>query len=165
MELFASSNTTGLQTAKIGSLVDVTESDDPEGLRVFYYLVQDLKALVFSLISLHFKVPLARTSTWTFFFSNRFLFYRSSRFSDEAQSTKTKKTAMVFFLDKSQLAFIEGVFRRASPFQLQKQWFETKYIQAPSRHTIYHVTAELSFNYAAYSSLGQARLNGPNQAI
>lgn len=44
------------QTAKIGSLVDVTESEDPEGLRVFYYLVQDLKALVFSLISLHFKV-------------------------------------------------------------------------------------------------------------
>lgn len=45
-----------LQTAKIGSLVDVTESADPEGLRVFYYLVQDLKALIFSLISLHFKV-------------------------------------------------------------------------------------------------------------
>ena len=44
------------QTAKIGSLVDVTDSADPEGLRVFYYLVQDLKALVFSLISLHFKV-------------------------------------------------------------------------------------------------------------
>ncbi|OAA65512.1 Mago nashi protein [Niveomyces insectorum RCEF 264] len=43
-------------TAKIGSLVDVTESADPEGLRVFYYLVQDLKALVFSLISLHFKI-------------------------------------------------------------------------------------------------------------
>lgn len=46
----------GRQTAKIGSLVDVNESADPEGLRVFYYLVQDLKALVFSLISLHFKV-------------------------------------------------------------------------------------------------------------
>lgn len=44
------------ETAKIGSLVDVTESADPEGLRVFYYLVQDLKALVFSLISLHFKI-------------------------------------------------------------------------------------------------------------
>ncbi|RPA85236.1 mago nashi domain-containing protein [Ascobolus immersus RN42] len=44
------------ETAKIGSLVDVQESDDPEGLRVFYYLVQDLKALVFSLISLHFKI-------------------------------------------------------------------------------------------------------------
>lgn len=45
-----------IKTAKIGSLVDVTESSDPEGLRVFYYLVQDLKALVFSLIALHFKV-------------------------------------------------------------------------------------------------------------
>lgn len=31
------------QTAKIGSLVDVQDSEDPEGLRVFYYLVQDLK--------------------------------------------------------------------------------------------------------------------------
>jgi protein mago nashi len=45
-----------VQTAKIGSLVDVSESADPEGLRVFYYLVQDLKALVFSLIALHFKI-------------------------------------------------------------------------------------------------------------
>ncbi|TPX71507.1 hypothetical protein SpCBS45565_g01082 [Spizellomyces sp. 'palustris'] len=43
-------------TAKIGSLVDVQESKDPEGLRVFYYLIQDLKCLVFSLISLHFKI-------------------------------------------------------------------------------------------------------------
>lgn len=53
------------QTAKIGSLVDVTESADPEGLRVFYYLVQDLKALIFSLISLHFKVIDARSSIGT----------------------------------------------------------------------------------------------------
>ncbi|ORX98917.1 Mago nashi protein [Basidiobolus meristosporus CBS 931.73] len=44
------------ETAKIGSLVDVQESKDPEGLRIFYYLVQDLKCLVFSLISLHFKI-------------------------------------------------------------------------------------------------------------
>ncbi|GAB7343161.1 hypothetical protein MBLNU457_1234t2 [Dothideomycetes sp. NU457] len=44
------------ETAKIGSLVDVNDSEDPEGLRVFYYLVQDLKALVFSLIALHFKI-------------------------------------------------------------------------------------------------------------
>lgn len=34
---------TDYQTAKIGSLVDVNESQDAEGLRVFYYLVQDLK--------------------------------------------------------------------------------------------------------------------------
>jgi protein mago nashi len=53
-----------MQTAKIGSLVDVNESEDPEGLRVFYYLVQDLKALVFSLISLHFKVTYMHTTSF-----------------------------------------------------------------------------------------------------
>jgi protein mago nashi len=46
-----------VQCAKIGSLLDVQDSNDPEGLRVFYYLVQDLKCFVFSLINLHFKVP------------------------------------------------------------------------------------------------------------
>lgn len=35
------------QTAKIGSLMDVSESEDPEGLRVFYYLVQDVKVIFF----------------------------------------------------------------------------------------------------------------------
>eukprot|EP01039_Chlorochromonas_danica_P001825 gene1825-1994_t len=43
-------------SAKIGSLLDVMESSDPEGYRVFYYLIQDLKCIVFSLISLHFKI-------------------------------------------------------------------------------------------------------------
>jgi protein mago nashi len=43
-------------TAKIGSLLDVQESKDPEGLRIFYYLVQDIKCFVFSLIGLHFKI-------------------------------------------------------------------------------------------------------------
>ena len=43
-------------TSKIGSLVDVNQSKDPEGLRCFYYLVQDIKCLVFSLIGLHFKI-------------------------------------------------------------------------------------------------------------
>ncbi|WWD00361.1 hypothetical protein V866_007273 [Kwoniella sp. B9012] len=44
------------ETAKIGSLADVNESSDAEGLRVFYYLVQDLKCFIFSLITLHFKI-------------------------------------------------------------------------------------------------------------
>ncbi|TIB71066.1 hypothetical protein E3Q19_02526, partial [Wallemia mellicola] len=44
------------ETSKIGSLVDVQDSDDPQGLRVFYYLIQDIKCLIFSLISLHFKI-------------------------------------------------------------------------------------------------------------
>jgi len=42
--------------AKIGSLLDVQQSNDPEGWRNFYYLVQDLKCFAFSLISLHFKI-------------------------------------------------------------------------------------------------------------
>merc|ERR1711924_261339 len=41
---------------KIGSLLDVQDSSDPEGLRIFYYLVQDLKCMIFSLISLHFRI-------------------------------------------------------------------------------------------------------------
>ena len=45
----------------VGSIVDVDESEDPDGMRVFYYMVQDLKALVFSLTSLHFKVRLRIT--------------------------------------------------------------------------------------------------------
>ena len=45
-----------LQTAKIGSLVDVEGSKDADGLKIFYFLVQDLRCLVFSLIGLHFKV-------------------------------------------------------------------------------------------------------------
>ncbi|KAJ9091306.1 hypothetical protein QFC21_007261 [Naganishia friedmannii] len=32
------------ETAKIGSLNDIQDSQDPDGLRVFYYLIQDLKA-------------------------------------------------------------------------------------------------------------------------
>ncbi|KAI1955411.1 hypothetical protein LOZ58_006784 [Ophidiomyces ophidiicola] len=62
LEIKLGSEHISFETAKIGSLVDVTESADPEGLRVFYYLVQDLKAFVFSLISLHFKVSTAAIS-------------------------------------------------------------------------------------------------------
>lgn len=43
-------------TTKLGSLLQVQSSSDPEGLRVFYYLVQDIKCLAFSLISSHFKI-------------------------------------------------------------------------------------------------------------
>eukprot|EP00128_Syssomonas_multiformis_P009609 Colp12_sorted_trinity150504_noHs@20396 len=43
-------------TSKIGSLEEVNKSKDPEGLRIFHYLVQDLKCFVFSLVTLHFKI-------------------------------------------------------------------------------------------------------------
>lgn len=42
--------------AKIGSLGEIKDSADPEGLNAFYYLVQDLKYLFSSVISVHFKV-------------------------------------------------------------------------------------------------------------
>ena len=45
--------------AEIGSLADVKKSQDEkvvEGLTTFYYTTQDLKCLMFSLITLHFKV-------------------------------------------------------------------------------------------------------------
>lgn len=42
--------------AEIGSLAQVEKSADPEGLKAFYFLTQDLKCLVLSLISMHFKV-------------------------------------------------------------------------------------------------------------
>jgi len=42
--------------APIRSLLEVQESADPDGLRRFYYLTQDLKCILFSLITLHFKV-------------------------------------------------------------------------------------------------------------
>lgn len=43
-------------TGKLGSIVRVQQSGDPEALATFYYLVQDLRALMFALISMHFKV-------------------------------------------------------------------------------------------------------------
>ncbi|KAJ1510909.1 Protein argonaute-1 [Coelomomyces lativittatus] len=43
-------------TSKIGSMIDVQNSKDVEGLRTFYHLIQDLKCFIFSLISLHFKI-------------------------------------------------------------------------------------------------------------
>ncbi|CAI6249961.1 unnamed protein product [Periconia digitata] len=67
------------ETAKIGSLQDVQDSSDPDGLRVFYYLVQDLKALVFTLISLHFKVIAVSTVRLLLLTIN----HRSSLYEDQ----------------------------------------------------------------------------------
>ncbi|ORZ40922.1 Mago nashi protein, partial [Catenaria anguillulae PL171] len=43
-------------TCKINTLNEVNQAQDPDTLRDFHYLVQDLKSLIFSLISLHFKI-------------------------------------------------------------------------------------------------------------
>ena len=42
--------------SKIASLADIKTAKDPKTLTAFYYLAQDLKCLVFSLISVHFKI-------------------------------------------------------------------------------------------------------------
>lgn len=36
--------------------VQVTESRDSEGLRIFYYLVQDLKTMAISIMNAHFRI-------------------------------------------------------------------------------------------------------------
>ncbi|KAF1981225.1 Mago nashi protein [Aulographum hederae CBS 113979] len=56
LEIKMNGRTMTFNTAKLHSLHDVVDSEDPEGLRVFYYLVQDLKSLIFSLTSVHFKI-------------------------------------------------------------------------------------------------------------
>lgn len=56
LEIVSGDNTLSLTTSKIGSMLDITSSDDPEGLKTFYYLVQNLKCFLFSLITLHFRV-------------------------------------------------------------------------------------------------------------
>lgn len=41
--------------SETGSLTEIQKSKDPEGLKIFYFLCLDLKALVLALISCHFK--------------------------------------------------------------------------------------------------------------
>ncbi|KAJ2459473.1 hypothetical protein GGF42_001447 [Coemansia sp. RSA 2424] len=60
LEIIIGKRKINFETAKIGSLSDIVNTQDPEGLRVLYYLIQDFKCLIMSLISLHFKIkPIA----------------------------------------------------------------------------------------------------------
>ena len=43
-------------TSKFGSFAEVQACSDPEGLTVFWYLVQDIKCFVLSLIKAHFRI-------------------------------------------------------------------------------------------------------------
>eukprot|EP01112_Ceratiomyxa_fruticulosa_P000651 TRINITY_DN1058_c0_g1_i5.p1 TRINITY_DN1058_c0_g1~~TRINITY_DN1058_c0_g1_i5.p1 ORF type:complete len:152 (+),score=25.39 TRINITY_DN1058_c0_g1_i5:128-583(+) len=56
LEIVLGSEHISFSTAKIGSILDVQASNDPDGLRNFYYLVQDIKCFVLSIISMHFKI-------------------------------------------------------------------------------------------------------------
>ena len=50
--------------AKIGTLAEIQNTKDPEGLRAFYFLVQDLKCLVFSLVGMHYKIRPLGCRAW-----------------------------------------------------------------------------------------------------
>ena len=56
LEIVLGNEHASFQTAKIGSLLDVQNSKDPEGLKQFYYFVQDLKCFALSLLNVHMKV-------------------------------------------------------------------------------------------------------------
>jgi len=55
LEIFSGRYHVSLACSKIGSLSRIQRSRDPEGLRMFYFLVQDIKALVLTLINAHYK--------------------------------------------------------------------------------------------------------------
>jgi len=56
LEIVMGSTHLSFCTSKIGSLFDINDTQDPKGLTIFHYLVQDIKCLVFSLIGLHFRI-------------------------------------------------------------------------------------------------------------
>lgn len=56
LEIVHSGEHINFVTNKIGSLVDIEGQKDAAGLKIFYFLTQDLKCMVFSLIGLHFKI-------------------------------------------------------------------------------------------------------------
>lgn len=56
LEIILGNEHISFETSKIGSSMDVIQSKDPKGLEIFYYLIQDLKCFIFTLISVHFRV-------------------------------------------------------------------------------------------------------------
>ena len=56
LEIMLGNEHISFSTSKIGSSYEIQKSDDPKGLEVFYYLTQDIKSLVFTLIKMHFIV-------------------------------------------------------------------------------------------------------------
>mmetsp|Transcript_5300 Transcript_5300/g.6769 ORF Transcript_5300/g.6769 Transcript_5300/m.6769 type:complete len:188 (+) Transcript_5300:69-632(+) len=56
LEIRLGTQTASYTTEKLGTLSEVECCTDAEGLKIFYYLSQDLKALIFALISTHFRI-------------------------------------------------------------------------------------------------------------
>jgi protein mago nashi len=56
LEIVQGDDHVSFATTKLGSMVQVQSSKDPEGLKNFYHLVQDVKCMALTLINAHFKV-------------------------------------------------------------------------------------------------------------
>lgn len=56
LEIILGNQHISFATSKIWSSIDYQKSNDPKGLEIFYYLIQDLKCFVFALIAMHFRV-------------------------------------------------------------------------------------------------------------
>jgi len=66
LEIIVGDSHVSFTCTKLGSVLEVQQSKDPEGLKIFYYLIQNLKCLVFSIISAHFGInptPYSRSAT------------------------------------------------------------------------------------------------------
>ena len=48
-------------TSKFGTIAEVKKCDDPSGLEVFWYFIQDIKCFALSLINAHYRVSRANT--------------------------------------------------------------------------------------------------------
>jgi len=55
MEIILEGKYLWLETRKLSSRNDVVGSDDPEGLSIFFSLSEDIKELLLTLVSVHFK--------------------------------------------------------------------------------------------------------------
>jgi len=56
LEVVLGSHHISFRTTKLGSLAEAQDCNDPNGLKAFYYLVQDLRCFVFAMIGLHFRI-------------------------------------------------------------------------------------------------------------
>ncbi|ODV88031.1 hypothetical protein CANARDRAFT_56238 [[Candida] arabinofermentans NRRL YB-2248] len=56
LEIRYGNKTVVLKSKRLGSVTECKHTDDPEGLKVFFFFTQNLKSFILSMISLHFKV-------------------------------------------------------------------------------------------------------------
>ena len=56
LEILVDGTHISFATNKLGTMADILASNDPDGLAKFFYIVEDLKKMVFALIGMHHKV-------------------------------------------------------------------------------------------------------------